>query len=40
LRASCIGSIGTIFESIKDKPELCKQDAHIVMQSFAHIMRA
>ena len=28
LRANCITTIGCIVESVKDKPELCKQDAH------------
>ena len=38
LRASCIASIGTIFESVKDQPEVCKADAHEVMPSFVQFM--
>ena len=38
LRSSCIASIGTIFESVKDQPEVCRADAHTVMQSFGAIM--
>ena len=35
LRASCISSIGTIFESVKMQPALCSADAHTVMAAFA-----
>ena len=38
LRASCIASIGYIFESVKDQPEVCKADAHEVMASFVQFM--
>lgn len=27
LRANCIETIGNILDSVKDKPELCRQDA-------------
>lgn len=28
MRANCITTIGCIIESVKDKPELCRKDAH------------
>jgi hypothetical protein len=34
LRASCISTMGSIFASVKDQPEVCMVDAHAVMQSF------
>ena len=40
LRASCIASIGSIFESVKDQPEVCKADALVVMGHFVTMMTA
>ena len=39
LRASCIASIGTIFESVKDQPEVCAPDAHAVMEAFITVLK-
>ena len=38
LKASCISAMGTLFESMKNKPEICGQDAKSIMASFASIM--
>ena len=38
LRASCISSIGTIIKSVKDQPDVCTADAHIVMQAFSQTL--
>lgn len=32
--------MGTIFESVKDQPDVCMADAHAVMASFVQMMTA
>jgi hypothetical protein len=40
LRANCIQTIGCIFDSVKDQPALCKDDANQVAQVLADMLNS
>lgn len=38
LRAQCISTIGTMLDSLKDQPEVCKADAMEISTSLIHLL--
>lgn len=40
LRANCIMTIGCILDSVKDQPEVCREDARFITQNFVELLNS